>query len=105
MQCSSGLCKTEDYLKIIGNFVLSAKASFLYCFVVSASLLGTGWQLLNLAFYVFSMVNTACKKRGESGENAMEFWDIATNQEIIRLATAQPNHAPMSVAAGADAAR
>ena len=84
VQCSSGLCKTEDYLKIIGNFVLSANASFLYCFVVSASLLGTGWQLLNLAFYVFSMVNTACKKRGESGENAMEFWDIATNQEKVQ---------------------
>ena len=52
----AGQCTTNDYLQIIGNFVLAANASFLYCFVVSAALLGTGWQLLNIAFYVFCLV-------------------------------------------------
>jgi|EP01046_Picozoa_sp_COSAG06_P012780 hypothetical protein len=77
-----GICETNDYLKIIGNFVLAANASFLYCFVVSASLLGTGWQLLNLAFYVFCLVSIACKKKSDSsqdgaGDDEIDIWDVA----------------------------
>jgi hypothetical protein len=85
-----GICETNDYLKIIGNFVLAANASFLYCFVVSASLLGTGWQLLNLAFYVFCLVQIACKKTtggtedGTEDDNDIEFWDIAAGADKVK---------------------
>jgi nitroreductase len=40
-----GICETHDYLKIIGNFVLAANASFLYCFVVSAVRLTSTFSL------------------------------------------------------------
>eukprot|EP01043_Picozoa_sp_COSAG02_P027097 COSAG02_NODE_1582_length_11838_cov_3.471420_1_plen_1117_part_00 len=85
-----GICETNDYLKIIGNFVLAANASFLYCFVVSASLLGTGWQLLNLAFYVFCLAQIACKKKtdgaedGTADDNDIEFWDIAAGADKVK---------------------
>eukprot|EP01043_Picozoa_sp_COSAG02_P039903 COSAG02_NODE_3186_length_7217_cov_3.288848_5_plen_1068_part_00 len=86
-----GQCETNDYLKIVGNFVLAANASFLYCFVVSAALLGTGWQLLNLAFYCFCLLQVACKKRNSSnseGDDGLLFWDMATDTEKVRLAAA-----------------
>ena len=87
-----GQCETNDYLKIVGNFVLAANASFLYCFVVSAALLGTGWQLLNLAFYCFCLLQLACKKRnssnGDEDDDQLLFWDIATDTEKVRLAAA-----------------
>ena len=89
-----GICETHDYLKIIGNFVLAANASFLYCFVVSASLLGTGWQLLNLAFYFFCLVQSACKKKkktdgaqtgaGSDTDSDIEFWDIAAGADKVQ---------------------
>lgn len=90
-----GICETNDYLKIIGNFVLASNASFLYCFVVSASLLGTGWQLLNLAFYVFCLVQIACKKTTNAtdsqdgdgdgdGDDGIEFWDIAAGADKVQ---------------------
>ena len=82
-----GQCETNDYLKIIGNFVLAANASFLYCFVVSAALLGTGWQLLNAAFYVFCLLQVACSKKGNA-ESEIEFWDLATNTDKISTTSA-----------------
>jgi hypothetical protein len=88
MSCA-GSCDLDDYLKIVGNFVVGAQAPFMYCFVVSASLLGTGWQLMNVAFYLFCAVKALLdnlEKRsgdgvdggdvGDSQNNDMEFWDI-----------------------------
>lgn len=90
-----GQCETNDYLKIVGNFVLAANASFLYCFVVSAALLGTGWQLLNLAFYCFCLLQLACKKRNSGSENddGLLFWDIATDTSKVQASMKEEGYA------------
>ena len=56
------------------------------------SLLGTGWQLLNLAFYFFCLVQSACKKKTDGAQagsdsetdSGLEFWDIAAGADKVQ---------------------
>ena len=60
-----------------------ARCTTVFCFVLSASLLGTGWQLLNAPFYVVCFMNAQFNKLSEwrkgskSKAKDIAFWDIA----------------------------
>jgi hypothetical protein len=74
-----GPCDFDDSAKVLGNLVLNLNASFMFCFVLSASLLGTAWQLLNLAFFIFCFVKAKCGKLSASRgkDKDVMFWDMA----------------------------
>eukprot|EP01052_Picozoa_sp_SAG31_P034068 SAG31_NODE_3927_length_3746_cov_1.701124_2_plen_593_part_00 len=72
----------DSVFGLLGDFVLNLNASFMFCFVLSASLLGTAWQLMNAAFYIVCFIKSRiarCSDKKKKGTD-IAFWDIAAGR-------------------------
>jgi hypothetical protein len=88
-----GDCDSNDYLRIIGGFVLGANAPFMFSFILSASLLGTAWQLMNVAFWLFCLVSSlvAKHKNKKTSDVNVQFWDVVSGKDDKMAKTMKEN--------------